>query len=52
MRKGSQPRIYGNLLRFQSRIKDHTHIIIFMKSVITFLIHSFHILTLVHEQEK
>ena len=34
MSRGSQPRIYADLLRIQSREKYHTHIIILMKSLI------------------
>ena len=50
--KGSQPRIYADLIRFQSRLRDSIHIIIFMKSIIPFLIYSFHVLTFAYEQEK
>ena len=52
MCKGSQPRIDANLLRFQSRVKDPTHIIILMESIVPFSIHSFYVLTTVYEQEK
>ena len=52
MRKGSQLRIYADLVRFQSRVKGPMHITILMKSIILFFIHSFHVLTLVYEQEK
>ena len=52
MCKGSQPRIYVDLLRFQSRVKDSVHKIILMKSIFPFFIHYFHVLTLVYEQEK
>ena len=52
MCKVSQIRIHADLLRFQSRVKDVIHIIIFMKSIIPFSIHSFHVLTLVYEQKK
>ena len=53
MWKGSQPRIYTDLLRFQSRVKDPMHIImiILMKSVIPFFINSFHVLLLVYEKK-
>ena len=44
MCKASQPRIYVDLLRFQSRVKDPVHIIILMESIIPFFIHSFHVL--------
>ena len=46
---------YADLLRFQSGVnllKDPIHIIIFMKSIIPFFIHSISILTLVYQQEK
>ena len=36
MCKGSHPRIYADLLRFQSRVKDPIHIIILMKSIFHF----------------
>ena len=56
MCKVSQPRIYSDLLRFQSRVKDPidiiTVIIILMKSIIPFFIHSFYLLTLAYEQKK
>ena len=51
MCKVSQPRIYPDLLRFQSRVKDPIHIIILM-NIITFFIHFFHLLTLVYEQSN
>ena len=50
--KGSQPRIYADLLRFQSGVKHPIHTIILMKSIIPFFTRSFHVLTLVYEQEK
>ena len=50
MCKGSQTKIYTDLLRFQSKVKDPIHIAILMKSIIPFFIHSFHVLTLVYEQ--
>ena len=49
MCKGSQPRVYADLLRFHSIKKDS---ITLMKSMTSFLIHSFHVLTLAYEQEK
>ena len=52
MSKGSQPRVYADLLRFYSRVKDTILIVTLMKSMIPFFIHSFHVLTLVYEQEK
>ena len=52
MCKGSQTRNYADLLRFQSRAKDPIHILILTKSIISFLIYSFHNFTLVYEQEK
>ena len=52
MCKGSQPKIYADLLRFQSRVKDPIHIIILMQSIILFLILSFHVFALVHKQDK
>ena len=52
MRKGSQPRIYADLLRFQSSVKDPIYITILMKSIIRFFICSFLVVTLVNEQEK
>ena len=48
----SQPRIYADLLRLQSRVKDPKGIIILMKIIIPFFIYSFHVLTLAHEQER
>ena len=51
----SQPRIYADLLRFQTRVKDPKdpiHIIILVKSIIPFFIHSFHVLILVYEQRN
>ena len=50
--KSSQPRIYADLLRFQSRVTDTIHITILMKSIIPFFIRSSHVFTLVYEQEK
>ena len=44
--KGSQPRIYADLLRFQSGVKDPIHTIILMKSIIPFFTRSFHVLFL------
>ena len=52
MRKGSQPRIYADLLRFQSSVKDPKYITILMKSIIRFFICSVLVVTLVNEQEK
>ena len=43
MCKGCQPRIYADLLRFQSRVNDPIHIIL-MRSMIPFFIHSFWVL--------
>ena len=51
----SQPRIYADLLRFQTRVndpKDPVYIIILVKSIIPFFIHSFHVLILVYEQRN
>ena len=48
MCKGSQRRIYADLLRFHSTVKEP---IILMKSIIPFLIHSFCVLILVYGQE-
>ena len=52
MYQGSQPRIYADLLGFQSRVKDPINKIKLMKSIIPFFIHSFYVLTLVYEQKK
>ena len=50
--KGSLPRISADLLKLQSRIKESIHIIILMKSIIPFFIHSFHVLKFFYEQGK
>ena len=50
--KGSQPATYPVLLTFQSRVKDLMYIIITMKSLIPFFVHSFDVLRLVYQQEK
>ena len=52
MWKGSQPRIYTELLRFQLRVEDPKHIIVLMQSIIPIFIHSFHVLTLVLRTRK
>ena len=52
MCKGTQSRIYADLLRFQSKVKNPIHIIILTRRRIQFFTHSFHILRLVYEQEK
>ena len=52
MCKSNQPRIYADLLKFQSRAQDSVLIIILTMSIIPFFIHSFHVLALVYEQEK
>ena len=52
MCKCSQLRIYADLLIYQSRATDPIHIIILMQSIIPFFIPSFHVLTVVYEQEK
>ena len=50
--KISQPRIYGDLIRFQSRLKDSIYMPTLMKSsYIPFSIHSFHVLQLGYEWE-
>ena len=46
MCKGSQSRIYADLLRFQPRVNDPLHVIILMKNIIPFFNHFFHVLTL------
>ena len=48
----AEPRIYADLLGFQSRVKDPIHIIMLMKSIIAFFNHFFHALTLVYKLEK
>ena len=52
MCKGIQSRIYADFPGFQSRVKDPIYIIILIESIIPFLIHSFHVLTLAYQQEK
>lgn len=50
--KGCQPATYPVLLTFQSRVKDPMYIIITMKSLIPFFVHSFDVLRLVYQHEK
>ena len=45
-------RIYADLIRFQSRVKDLLHITILVKSIILFFIHCFNVLTFIYEKEK
>ena len=50
--KGSQPATYPVLLTFQSRVNDLMYIIIIMKSLIPFFIHSFDVLRLKNQRIK
>ena len=50
--KGSQPATYPVLLAFQSRVNDLMYIIIIMKSLIPFFIHSFDVLRLKNQRIK
>ena len=52
MCKINQPRIYVDLVRFQSRVRVLIHIIILMKSINSFFIYSFYVLTLFYQPEK
>ena len=47
--KGNQPKTYPDLLTFQFRAQDPMYIIILMKSLTTFFIHSFDVLKLVYK---